>query len=88
MGRCRRSWLDASGSSDPDAGDTLTYRWEQAPGVGGSEITLSDAAAVSPTFTAPSGPAALTFKLTVTDSQGASASDTVSVTVGASENSG
>ncbi len=80
--------LDASGSSDPDAGDTLTYMWEQAPGIGGSEITLSDAAAVSPTFTAPSGPAALTFKLTVTDSQGASTSDTVSVTVRASDNSG
>ena len=80
--------LDGSGSSDPDAGDTLTYKWEQAPGASGSEITLSDAAAASPTFTAPSGPAALTFKLTVTDSQGASASDTVSVTVRASDNSG
>ena len=73
--------LDGSGSSDPDTGDTLSYLWEQAPGVGGSGITLSDATAVSPTFTAPTGPAALTFKLTVTDSQGASASDTVAITV-------
>ena len=80
--------LDGSGSSDPDTGDTLSYLWEQVPGVGGSGITLSDATAVSPTFTAPTGPAALAFKLTVTDSQGASASDTVAITVQAPSNSG
>ena len=52
--------LDGSGSTDPEE-DTLTYRWEQAPGVGGGRIDLSDPTAVSPTFTAPSSPAALTF---------------------------
>ena len=76
--------LDGSGSSDPD-GDTLTYLWEQAPGVGGGGIELSDPAAVSPTFTAPAGPAALTFKLTVTDGRGRSDSDTVTVRVRAPE---
>ena len=77
--------LDASRSSDPD-GDALTYRWEQ---VFGSEraaiaergITLSDSTAAAPTFTAPSNPRILTIKLTVTDLYGATATDTVKVTV-------
>ena len=72
--------LDGSGSGDPD-GDALTYLWEQSPGAAGSNVTLSDRAAMSPTFTAPAGPATLTFKLTVTDSYGATAADTVNVTV-------
>ncbi len=58
--------LDGSASSDPD-GDPLTYRWTQT---GGPAVTLSDATVVSPTFTAPSSPAVLTFTLTVTDSLG------------------
>ena len=77
--------LDGSGSSDPD-GDTLTYKWEQ---VFGSEraaiaergITLSDNTAAKPTFTAPSTPTTLTFKLTVSDGKGGSGTDTVTITV-------
>ena len=72
--------LDGSASSDPD-GDTLTYSWEQAPGVGGGGIELSDPTAVSPTFVAPSDPAALTFKLTVSDGRGGEDTGAVSVTV-------
>jgi hypothetical protein len=59
--------LDGSGSSDPDGDLPLTYLWTQT---GGPAVTLSDATAATPTFTAPSGPAVLTFTLVVTDSLG------------------
>ena len=74
--------LDGSASSDPDAGQTLTYAWTAPAG-----ITLSDATAASPSFTAPTLAAGdadlmLTFSLTVTDSLGlASAADEVTITV-------
>ncbi len=55
--------LDGSGSSDPE-GNTLTYSWKQ---VQGPSVTLTDADTASPTFTAPSSPAYLRFRLTVTD---------------------
>ncbi len=74
--------LDGSNSFDPDQ-DELTYSWEQAPGVGGSAIMLTGATTATPTFTAPTAPAALTFTLTVTDPYGASATETTSVHVAA-----
>ena len=70
--------LDASGSSDSDAGDTLTYAWTQ---IAGPTVSLSDATDASPTFTAPDATVDLTFRLTVEDSQGDSDSDTVTTTV-------
>jgi len=45
-------------------------------------VTLSNAAGVAPTFTAPGTATVLTFALTVTDSLGlASAPDSVTITV-------
>ena len=76
--------LDGSGSTDPDAGDTLNYAWSQTSG---PAVTLSDPTAVSPTFTAPAGPATLTFDLTVCDRPAADPDqlcDTDSVTVNVS----
>jgi len=58
--------LDGSASSDAN-GDALTYGWAQT---GGPSVALSDAGAISPTFTAPGAGTVLTFTLTVTDSHG------------------
>ena len=71
--------LDGSGSSDPDGDLPLTYYWTQT---GGPAVTLNNPAVVTPTFTALTTPAALTFALVVTDSLGlASTPDEVVITV-------
>ena len=59
--------LDGSGSSDPNAGEALTYAWTQT---GGTTVTLTGANTATPSFTAPDvGPAGeqLTFSLEVCD---------------------
>jgi hypothetical protein len=65
--------IDGSASYDPDAapGDQLAFAWVQT---GGDQVTLSDASAAKPTFTAPSIPGGdptatrtYSFKVTVTD---------------------
>lgn len=60
--------LDGSGSFDPD-NDPLTYQWTQIGNPGDPQVQLSDASAVSPTFTAPavSSTTSLSFQLTVSD---------------------
>ena len=71
----------AGSGSDPDADDTLTYAWTQT---GGTDVTLSDATAPAPSFTAPAGlteDATLTFSLKVTDKAGLYHEDAVSVRV-------
>ena len=74
--------LDASASSDLD-GDNLTYTWTQT---GGPAVTLSDANATQPTFTAPdvSEQTPLTFQVEVSDGTTTSI-DTVTILVNASD---
>jgi hypothetical protein len=72
--------LNGSGSSDPD-GVINTFQWSQTAG---PAVTLSDAAAARPTFTAPDvGPGgdSLTFNLTVIDDGGLQSSDTCIVNI-------
>ena len=72
--------LDGSGSSDPDTGDVIKYRWRQ---ISGTTVILSDYVAVQPTFTAPSltSDDVLYFELTVTDNGGLISVDTCIVNV-------
>ncbi len=74
--------LDGSASFDAD-GQPLTFQWLQTSGV---PVTLSDATARQPTFTAPlvaraASPSALVFQLTVTDGVSASAPAYVQINV-------
>lgn len=71
--------LDGGASSDAD-GSIGAYRWLQASG---TAVSLSNAGEAIASFIAPAvvAPSTLTFELTVTDDQGASAKDSVDVTV-------
>ena len=71
--------LNASGSRDPDGG-AVTYEFRQ---MAGPTVSIQDTRTATPEFTAPdvSSSTTLTFELTVTDSIGANATDTVNVTV-------
>jgi C1A family cysteine protease len=73
--------LDGSASSDPD-GEIETYAWHR---LRGPAVTLSDAASPRPSFTTPNfttaADADIVFELTVTDDDGLSSTDTVTVTV-------
>ncbi len=71
--------LDGSGSNDPD-GQIISYTWGQ---IDGKPVTLSDAAAVKPTFMAPDtiNDENLLFELTVTDNDNLKDKDEVKVTI-------
>lgn len=68
--------LDGSGSSDPDAGTTLTHSWALTTGTG---VTLANPKTAKPTFT-PVAASTFVFTLTVSDGV-ATATDTVTVLV-------
>lgn len=67
--------LDASASYDPD-GDPITFAWSQ---LSGPTVALSAANAAQTSFTAAEGQV-YRFRVTVRDSAGAQASDTITVT--------
>lgn len=71
--------LDAGTSSDPES-DSISFAWAQ---LSGPTVSLAVATTATPAFTAPAVTAneTLTFQVTVTDSFGDSAVDTVNVTV-------
>ncbi|MEL6869615.1 MAG: hypothetical protein AAFO81_07435 [Pseudomonadota bacterium] len=70
----------AASATDPDGTAGLVYAWTQTVG---TSVTLSDAGVANPTFTSPDVAATedLVFDVTVTDSGGLSATDSVTVTV-------
>ena len=63
--------LDATNSMDVD-GSIAAFGWLQT---GGPRVTLDDPTSATPSFDLPSGSAGLSFEVTVTDDQGATASD-------------
>jgi CSLREA domain-containing protein len=74
--------LNGSSSSDANPGQTLSLQWTQT---GGPAVSLTGANTATATFTAPNVAdlqcVSLIFQLKVTDSCGAMATDTVTVTV-------
>jgi hypothetical protein len=71
--------LDASGSSDPDFDDSLTYAWDLD-----GDGQYDDSTAIQPDYTVPSALPGSTFAVCVrvTDEQGLSDTDCATVTVG------
>lgn len=69
--------LNGSGSTDSD-GNIVSYNWQQTSG---TIVALSNSAIAQPSFTAPSGEVTLVFELTVTDDDGATDTDSVTVVV-------
>jgi hypothetical protein len=71
--------LDGTASTD-NTGTPLTYTWTQ---IDGPVATIDDRHAIRPRITVPKGPQSITFRLTVTNGNGASSSDDVNVNVNA-----
>ncbi|MDL1975142.1 MAG: GDSL-type esterase/lipase family protein [Deltaproteobacteria bacterium] len=69
--------LSGSGS-DGDGNNDVTYAWTQ---VEGTEVTINNADRETASFTAPDVTECLAFRLTVTDNEGATASDDVTISV-------
>jgi glucose/arabinose dehydrogenase/PKD repeat protein len=68
--------FDGSGSSDPDPQDPITYAWDLD-----GDNAFDDSTATQPTYTYTAS-GSYTASLRVTDSHGASDTDTVPITVG------
>jgi glucose/arabinose dehydrogenase/PKD repeat protein len=68
--------FDGTGSSDPDAGDTISYAWDLD-----GDGEFDDSSASQPTWTYTQD-GTVTARLRVTDTHGASSIDAVTITVG------
>lgn len=68
------------GSGTDSDGTVISYAWQQTSG---TQVSLSDASSATATFFAPmvKSSADLVFQLTVTDDQGATVSDTLTVNI-------
>lgn len=69
--------LTGSASSDID-GTVVSYVWQQ---LSGTNVSLSAVNVAQPTFTAPGSAETLVFQLTATDDDGATGTDTVTITI-------
>ena len=70
--------VSLTGSATDADGSIASYAWTQTAG---PAVTLNGANGAMATFTAPAGPASLTFELTATDNRGATHVDSVVVIV-------
>ena len=82
--------LNGFKSRDPD-GDVLIYSWARVDGTGNPNLSLSNIRSINPTFIADTLrvhdlPVTHIFRLTVTDSKGASSIDKVTITILPEEN--
>lgn len=67
-----------NGTASRDDGVIVGYAWEQT---GGAAVTLTGADTAMPTFIAPATADTLSFQLTVTDNDGATHADSVTIVV-------
>jgi hypothetical protein len=75
-----QSTVSLSGSGTDSDGSIANYSWSQ---ISGESVSLSDQTSNTPTFTAPTLTTAtsLSFELTVTDNEGATAKDSVDIVI-------
>lgn len=74
------SGVELNANATDDDGSVVSYVWEQ---VDGSDITIDDPSAANTSFDAPevSSDTVYTFRVTVTDNDGNTASDSVDITI-------